>query len=194
MKTKNYRLLAFNLITKTKSKIADLPNKPDDKYSYAAVESSANGKFLAVLNTLDDIYLFNSRENNLKQIAHNAKFFAFSPDEKKIAFLDKDGKLNIYFLEEWAKNIFKKSGETIGFNLENKELIEKFYWHENSAHLFIQQKSDDNKSADFMEIDERLPLNRYPIIKEIKDFYYDWKSGSIYYLKNAKLYYLKFSS
>ena len=39
-----------------------------------------------------------------------------------------------------------------------------------------------------MEIDERLPLNRYSIIKEIEDFYHDWKSGFTYYIKDAKLY------
>ena len=181
LKTKNYQLIAFNLIAKTKSKIADLPS---DNNPYIAVKSSANGRFLAALNTLGNIYLFDSREGIFKQIAHDAKFFAFSPDGKKIAFLDNDGKLNIYFLEEWARNIFKKSGETIGFNLENKELIKSFYWYEDSAHLFIQQKS-----VDFMEIDERLPLNRYPIVKEIEDFYHDWKSGFTYYLKGAKLYF-----
>ena len=181
LKTKNYQLIAFNLIAKTKSKIADLPS---DNNPYTAVKSSANERFLAALNTLGNIYLFDSREGIFKQIAHDAKFFAFSPDGKKIAFLDNDGKLNIYFLEEWTRNIFKKSGETIGFNLENKELIKSFYWYEDSAHLFIQQKS-----VDFMEIDERLPLNRYPIVKEIEDFYHDWKSGFTYYLKGAKLYF-----
>ena len=181
LKTKNYQLIAFNLIAKTKSKIADLPS---DNNPYTAVKSSANERFLAALNTLGNIYLFDSREGIFKQIAHDAKFFAFSPDGKKIAFLDNDGKLNIYFLEEWTRNIFKKSGETIGFNLENKELIKSFYWYEDSAHLFIQQKS-----VDFMEIDERLPLNRYPIVKEIEDFYHNWKSGFTYYLKDAKLYF-----
>ena len=181
LKIKNYQLIDFNLIAKTKSKIANLPSDND---SYTAVKSSANGRFLAVLNTLGNIYLFDSRKGIFKQIAHDAKFFAFSPDEKKIAFLDNDGKLNIYFLEEWTRNIFKKYVETIGFNSENKELIKSFYWYEDSAHLFVQQKS-----VDFMEIDERLPLNRYPIVKEIEDFYYDWKSGFTYYLKDAKLYF-----
>ena len=91
-------------------------------------------------------------------------------------------------MEEWTKNIFKKSEETIEFDLKNKELIESFYWRKDSAHLFIQQKYANGKSADFMEIDERLPLNRYSIIKEIEDFYHDWKSGFTYYIKDAKLY------
>jgi hypothetical protein len=40
-----------------------------------------------------------------------------SPDNKKIAFLNKNGEINIYFLKDYRLGINKKAGETIALNI-----------------------------------------------------------------------------
>ncbi|MBI5079449.1 PD40 domain-containing protein, partial [Candidatus Wolfebacteria bacterium] len=169
---KNKTLSSFNLAAKTETELVEMPVKNKKTVKIIEIKSSSSGENISILDDFDDLYIFNVKTRNLKQIAHNAETFAFSPDDKKIAFSDRDGKLNIYFMEDYLKNISKKSGDEINFNLSNKELIKNIYWHNDSYHLFIEYGNGKNKKINFMEIDDRLPLNIYPIVEKIKYFYY----------------------
>lgn len=178
-----YSLSSFNLMTKTENIVFEFSNVETEEIT--EIVAADFGDNIAIINNLGDIYIFNIVDKNFKKISHDAKIFSFSPDSEKIAFVDNDGKLNIYFLENQFKNNFIKFGETIRFNLENKELIENIFWHKDSRHLFVKKR---DKTVFFTEIDNRPPLNQHLIIGDIEDFYYNRKSGDSYFIKNMMLY------
>lgn len=178
-----YSLFSFNLMTKKENVVFEFSNA--EMGEIIEIAAADFGDNIAIINNLGDIYVFNVVDKSFQKISHDAKIFSFSPDSGKIAFVDNGGKLNIYFLKNQFKNNFVKSGETIGFDLENKELIEDIYWHKDSNHLFIK-KSD--KTVFFTEIDNRPPLNQHLIIGDIENFYYNRKSDASYFIQNMMLY------
>lgn len=180
-------LFSSNLTSKTETELVEMPIKNKKAAEIVKIKVSPSGGRIGVLDALDDLYIFDVKAQNLKQIAHNAGIFAFSYDDKKIAFIDKDGKLNVYFTEDYFKNISKKAGDVIGFNLENKKLIKNIFWRNDSYHLFIEYGGENGK-INFMEIDDRPPQNIYPVIERIKDFYYDAEAESFYFIRDEKLY------
>ena len=172
-------------MTKTENAVFEFPEIETGEIIGIAAADSGNN--IAIINNLGDIYILDIVAKNFQKIAHDAKIFSFSPDSGKIAFIDNDGKLNIHFLENQFKNNFRKAGETIRFDLENKELIENIYWHKDSHHLFVMQANANNaKSVIFAEIDDRLPLNQYPIAGDVEDFYYNQEFA--YFIQNMRLY------
>lgn len=178
---KNYQLNSFNLTFKRESLSLVLPEniKPSGK-----IDVSNSEKEIAFIDSLDDLYILNIANNEFKKIAHNAAFFAFSPDNKKIAFIDKSGQLNIYFIEDWYKNSAKKSGDVVRFTYTEKPSeISNIYWYQSSYHLITGYENN----IEFSEIDDRSPLNKYKLT-EAKDFYYDGKLSKIYFIKEEKLY------
>ena len=180
-------LFSSNLTSKTETELVEMPIKDKKTAENIKIKISPSGGKIGVLDALDDLYIFDIKAQSLKQIAHNAEIFAFSYDDKKIAFVDRDGKLNIYFIEDYFKNISKKAGDIIDFNLENKKLIKNISWHNDSYHLFIEYGGENGK-INFMEIDDRPPLNIYLIIEKVKDFYYAPETEFLYFIKDEKLY------
>ncbi len=150
---------------------------------------SFNNK-VAFLNSTGGLYLFDPNSDDIKEIAHNAKFFIFSPDNKKIAFLDKDGKLGIQFLDNYSNDFIKKSGDVIRFDLENKSEITSIAWYNDSNHLFL----DYGAAVKFMEIDERLPLNIYMIAANVQNYYYDFKTDIFYFISGGKIQKIDFNN
>lgn len=175
----------FNLAIKTENQIAELP-KTQSSAKNTEIKISPSGSKIGVLEENGDLFI-PAEDGSFKKIAHDAKFFEFSPDGKKIAFIDGDGKINIYFLEAQFKNISKKAEEVIGFNLENKKFIKNIFWHNDSYHLFIEYGGKNGK-INFTEIDDRKPLNIYPVFENISDFYYDAENNAFYIVKNAELF------
>ena len=174
----------YNLLIKTRGQIAQLPAKP-----ISNILVSDSGAQIALLNNSGDLHIFSAESQKLEQIAHNAEIFAFSPDSKKIAFADADGKLNVHFIEDWNKNIRKKAGETINikYQTSNAKPIKNIVWHKDSFHLFAELGDEIR----IIEIDDRPLLNEYLLVQEIKDFYYDLKSDIVYFIQNENLYSLE---
>ena len=178
---KNYQLNSFNLTFKKESVLFALPEKikPTGK-----IDVSDSEKEIAFVDSLDDLYIFNIPDNNLNKIAHNAGFFSFSPDSKKITFTDKSGQLNVYFTEDWYKNSAKKAGDVARFiYAEKPSEISNIYWYQTSYHLLAGYENN----IEFSEIDSRSPLNKYKLV-EADDFYYEGKSSKIYFIQKEKLY------
>ncbi len=178
---KNYQVNLFNLTFKKESSLFTLPKniKPTGK-----IDVSNSKKEIVFIDSLDDLYILNISDNNFKKIAHNAAFLAFSPDNKKIAFIDKSGQLNIYFTEDWYKNSAKKAGDVVRFtHTEKPSEISDIYWYQSSYHLITGYENN----IEFSEIDDRAPLNKYNLI-EADNFYYDGKSSKIYFIQKEKLY------
>lgn len=129
--------------------------------------------------------------SDIKQIIGQTKVSTFSPDNKKIAILGDNGKLNIYFIEDWYKNVPQKSGDLVSFDLTNQEFISDIFWHRDSYHLFINYSSQGqpiSKRIDFAEIDNRIPVNQYAIIEKFDDAHYNQNLNLLYFIQNRKLY------
>lgn len=198
-KLKKYTLTSFNLVVKTKTTTYELPVSPDAQITALAVSISQNK--IAYLTSLDDLYVLDIRDGSLKKIAHNARGFAFSPDSKKIAFLDNDcgtkaiGKpcfstpINIYFIEDSDGSPAGRAGEVITLYPKGVVRTENIAWYKDSAHLFVQYLGKDKKRIiDFVEIDDRPPLNQEKLIEAPSSFYYDPRVTPVYYLLENGLY------
>ncbi len=188
LKTKNYQLANFNLISKTSDVLVDLPAN-----SATISDISASDGKIAFLTKDGGLYLFNRETKSFKQIAHSAEKFAFSYDNKKIAFLDKSGKLNIYFLDDYRVNVNKKAGEIISVPFYEKgtvSSVKNIFWYKDSHHLLVNYLSNDGKERiDFVEIDDRLPINKYTLVENASNFYYEPNSNYFYFIQNNNLYF-----
>lgn len=122
-----------------------------------------------------------------------------SPDNKKIAFFNKSGEINIYFLQDYRFGINKKAGDIINLNLYEGKEIKNIFWHKDSYYLLIDyiiHGENQSRKIDFVEIDDRAPINKYALIENAADFYYDLKSDRIYFLngEDKNIYYSAISN
>jgi hypothetical protein len=185
-----YFVGTFNFVVRAQSFITKLP---EEIQGLKISEISSFDNKIAILDKGGNFYLFNRGTQNFQKIAHSAEKFIFSPDNKKVAFLDKDGKINIYFLEDYQKGINKKAGEVIGLNFYLKEKglgVKNLFWYKDSAHLLIEYSDKDGKrKVDFIEVDDRTPTNKYTLIDGFSKFYYDLKSNRLYFIQENNLYF-----
>ncbi len=190
LKTKSYLLASFNLVLKTENFNFELPDALINQ-NFLAISASANK--IAFLTDSGGLYLFNQQNQDFKQIAHSAENFAISPDSKKIAFWDRDGKLNIYFIEDYQSGISKKAGDVINFNFYLKAdgaIIKDISWYKDSSHLLIDYlDTDRSEKVNFIEIDDRLPINKYTLIEDVSNFYYEQSSNRLYFIQENNLYF-----
>jgi hypothetical protein len=211
-----YILVSFNLITKTENFTIELPSQ---LINQQISEINVSGNKIAILNPEGSLYIFSQTTKEFNQIAHSVEKFVFSPDNKKIAFFDKDGKLNIYFLEDYQKGIHKKASEVISFDfykgvsrafasLPPKGMsVKNIFWYKDSNHLFVQAQTNaevnkaqtsaeksprESAFIDFIELDDRLPINKYILAKEISNPYYEPTSNRLYFIENNKLSFIEF--
>lgn len=110
-----------------------------------------------------------------------------SPDNKKIAFFNKAGDVNIYFLEDYRSGINKKIGDVISLDVYKNRKIKNIFWYKDSYHLLVATE----ENMDFIEIDDRTPINKYTLIDGSAPLTinYDLKSNKIYFLADKNLYY-----
>lgn len=111
-----------------------------------------------------------------------------SPDNKKIAFFNESGEINIYFPEDYQSGISKKAGDIIGLDVYKNKKIKNVFWHKDSYHLFVATE----KNIDFIEIDDRTPINKYTLIENVANFYYDPKLNKLYFIQKNKAYSVEF--
>ena len=198
LKNKNLALYSFNLIFRTESLLAEIPQNLSAISALNEIKASELNDKIAFSDKSGNLYIFNQNNREIKKIAHNAETFSFSPDDKKIAFLDKDGKLSIRFLEDIDSDVIKKSGDVNRIELENKENIRGIEWYKDSAHLFVNFSSTAAASKQssspqaineirFAEIDDRLPVNVYPVVNGFLQFYYEPKTDILYLIEKNKL-------
>ena len=189
VKSKIPAVYSYNLITKAENELARLP---ENLSAIIEMKTSGSGSEIGFMEKSGALSIFNVKDKKFRQIADNAEKFSFSPDSKKLFFIDNNDKINVYFIEDWYKNSKKKTGDVVNFSLKNEELIRNAYWHKNSYHLFIEYAGENkNIYVDFMEIDDRPPLNQYPIISESESIYYDIGQNLLYFIQNKTLYNVK---
>lgn len=181
LQTANYTLNSLNLITKAETKIFNLPNSID------SFNVSNSKDKITLIDSLSDFYIADIQTKELKQITSNVKLAVFAPDNKKIAFLDNNNKLNVYYIEDWYKNSQKQKGDVASFDLKNEEAIKNIYWYKDSYHLFVEYPD----SVNFIEIDDRLPINQYSLIEKFQSAYYDFGGELLYFIQGDDLYGVK---
>ncbi len=190
LKTETYNLASFNLTVKVDNFNVDFPEGLTDQKPLAI--SASNNK-IAFLADGGGLYVFDRASRDFKEIAHSAERFIFSPDNKKIAFLDEDGKLNVYFWEDFQWGIRKKAGEIIELNFYEGLPVKNIFWYENSSHLFVDYlDSGGNEKVDFIEIDDRSPMNKYTLFEGISNFYYRTNLGGFYFTRENNFFFVEF--
>ncbi len=187
----SYNLVMLNLTTKIEVSSIALPFKTG---SIKKLEIPNDSSKIAILNSLDDLYIFDIAKNKIEKIGHNIETFAFSPDNKKLAFLDKNNLssnqiIKIYFFEEMTiMDSVKKQGEIIEVPLSCSCQIKKIEWHKESLHFLIEY----NDRLTFVEMDTRLPINENLLAKSSPSYYYNSGTDTIYFLKNNAIWNFKF--
>ncbi len=171
------KLWVFNLILKSQKLLAEIP-------LVSKIVISNSHKYLALLQENGNLYLMRpfEFEKSPQKIAEGIKDFLFSPDSKKIALWDQEGDLNIYFPEKYYYGSFKKEKGAL-VNLTNFSDFKKVAWYSDSSHLIVQ----NNQTIYFLEIDDRPPINKFPLANSIKNFFYDSGLGEFLLLKDKDL-------
>ena len=124
---------------------------------------------------------------NLTQILKESKLFRISPNNQQIAFLGKNNGITIFFLKEQIRSFNKKAGEVINLkdkSVDLKKEIENICWYFDSAHLFIESSN----GVDFVEVDEKKPINQNPILQNISQLHYEISTNTIYFLEDNWIY------
>jgi hypothetical protein len=174
-------LYAYNLVVKSDTELTQLPEEIGE---VAALNVSENQNYAAIISDGAELYLFNQLDKSFKKISQNAQGFAFSPDNKKIAVLNKDSGVDVYFLEDYSRGINKKAGETIRLTLKDNQLLKNILWYNDATHLLLQYRDNIR----FVELDDRLPLNPFIILNDFSDFFYNLNNNQIYFIQQNSLF------
>lgn len=190
---KTFSLYSYNLIIKNTFLLSQLPETIFAQ-TITEMKSFPSNNKIAFLEKIGNLYVFDQGSGKIEKIGANVRLFSFSPDDKKLAFIDNDGVLNIYYLEDYNLDEIKKIGDTDKFKLDNRENISDIQWYEDSAHLLVNFKSSEENEVKFIETDSRPDLNIQPVISDTGDFYYNPEINSLYFIKNNFLEKIDFNS
>lgn len=176
-KAKTQELFSFNLIFKTKTTLDDPNQQLPDTTFITALDIGENINTIAFEDIENNLFVSTSKKEPFRRIGENIKAFTFSPDGKKIAFVTKTGDISILFIDDFDGDVRKKEGDVIHIAVPQKELIEKVQWYADSYHLFIKYPG----YLSLTELDDRKPLNIFPILSKFDDYRYDSSNRSILY-------------
>ncbi len=157
------------------------------------MEISPDKKLLGVLDDENNFYLLSlsSPENNfLNKIPEKISLtrdFDFSPDGKKLAVLNKNNSLDIFYLEDFDWETRKKAGDMSKINLEEKRAVDKILWDNDSLHIFYASEKENGTIIKVAEINEGRPVNIYKIAENFSDWFYQKNSGVFFLLQNNVL-------
>lgn len=175
--TKSQRQEAFtiNLVFKSKTPLDNLNAQLATTTRIETIAMAGNGS-VAFSDAKQRLFLFDPKTKTVKHIADNTNAFSFSPDGKKLAFLEANNP-NVLFIEDFNGDIRKKSGERIAIALPQKNRTKNMHWHADSYHLLIEQEN----GLSITELDDRKPLNIFPILGTYIDYRYIPENNSIYF-------------
>lgn len=182
-KNKPVKLLSYySLIFKTVNDLSPLPDELQG-FKFLKIRASDGSGKIVFLDKTGNLYSYDQTAKKFIKLAPDIKDFDFSSDNKKIAFLNYSNELTVYFLEDFNFDIKKKAGEKTIINLSEYGDLKSVKWHNDSYHIFLLS----GKEVKITEIDDRPPLNIFPLLSGISDFYYSTKNNFIYLIKAAKL-------
>jgi hypothetical protein len=170
-------LFSFNLIFKTKAPLDGINGQLSNTTFISALDMAGSVNTIAFEDVENNLFISTSKKKELRRVGENVKAFAFSPDGKKIAFVTKTGDIAILFIDDFDGDIRKKEGDVIHIEVPQKDLIEKVQWYGDSYHLFIKYPG----YLSLTELDDRKPVNIFPILSKFDDYRYDSSNKSILY-------------
>jgi len=124
------------------------------------MEISPKNSYFALLFDDDSFYLFKAGEEVKKK--EGIKLFAFSFDDKKLAYLNNNGELKVYYLSDVNGDVIYKKDEEIVIT-KGVFGVDNLVWFFDLMHLIYQK----DKNIYFAEIDPRDKIN---IFEESFDF------------------------
>lgn len=177
---------SFNLLLKTDDLKFEIPKElSTQKIS----EISSNGNTIFVLFQNGKLYAFNQQNQTGVKISSSAEKFSISPDNKKLAFWNSNGELNIYFIEDYQREIIKKAGDITVLNAYKESSIKNVFWYKDSRYLFVE--TQQSTTIEFIEIDDRQPINKYILSEDSPNSYYDQNSNRLYFAKENKIFFME---
>ncbi len=171
-------LYSYNLLTKTESTVFNSKNTSNLKIS-------ANKQFLA-FNDSGNLVLLNklNKDANESRLINEVIDFSFSPDNKKLATINKYGEIKIFFIGDDYELFNKKLLSFSVFNISDIDTTYPILWHSNSSYIFIKTKNDFR----MMEINDDPPINFHTINVIADKYFYNSKTEDIYVIQNNNLY------
>jgi len=142
---------SYNFILKSTSPWAIIE---DEKLQLKDWLVSTNSHNVAVLLAVGKLILVQTGQPP-KILSDAAQNFAFSLDNKKLAYSDASGQVKIYFLEDLTQDITKKSGDEVVLADASDNSVSQLIWHKDSCHLIVKS----GEEIVFSEIDDRDRLN-----------------------------------
>lgn len=176
-KTGAQEVSSINLIFRSKTAIDSLNEALPKDMRIATIRASENLDAIAFITTNSELFLFTQKDKAIERIAGNAKDLAFSPDNKKLLILSNTGDLFVLFLEDFDGDIQKKKGDRIEVALPQKGSIETVRWYDDSYHMLVKYPS----ALDITELDDRKPLNVFPLVRDLVDYRFIAKKKSVYF-------------
>lgn len=175
--TRAQEFFTFNLIFKTKAALDELNAKLPKTTFVTALDATGNISTIAFLDVENGLSLFTSKDKTLERIASNIQSFSFSPDGKKLLTLANTGTPTIRFIEDFDGDVRKKAGDMITVAAPQQDTIKTIAWYADSYHLLLERPS----GLFMTELDDRKPLNIFPLAHNFIDYHYDAKEKTIYY-------------
>ncbi|NLA08261.1 MAG: hypothetical protein GX873_01005 [Parcubacteria group bacterium] len=154
----NGSVFGYNLILDNSTPLGIIELKKDIAIKKADISHSNQ---IALLFDDNVLYLFKAGEDIEKK--ENVFNFSFSPDNRKLAYINDKNELRVEFLTDInSGDVLRKKGDNILIT-KTKNSNEKIGWYSDSEHLIIQSGS----KIYFAEIDDRDKIN---IFEENFDF------------------------
>ena len=179
-RSRTQQAFAFNLIFKSKTALDELNAHIASTTRVTALSTTGSGS-MAFSDADYALFLFDPKLRTIQKLSSNATSFSYSPDTKKLAFVEATGELKVLFIENFDGDIRKKSGDSITVALPQAKPVQDVAWHADSYHLLIEWSD----GYSITELDDRKPLNTFPIFSGPVEHRYVPGSSSIYFI-NAK--------
>ncbi len=165
----------------TSSKIASII----ESKSALLAELSSNNQFLA-FSTGSELFLLdqNDPEGKVLKLSNNPSYFKFSPDSKKIAVVNNNRWVNIYFIGDDYELFGKKPMSSSSFEVGTLDNIAPISWYSNSSYVFLKYSNTLN----LLEIDDKNPPENMQVAGSgVDKYFYSQESRKLYLLENGKL-------
>jgi len=179
VRPRTQRAFTLNLIFKSKALLGELNAHIATTTVITALSTTGSGS-MAFSDTAYALSLFDPKTKTIRRVSSNVTSFTFSPDGKKLAFVEATGEASVLFIEDFNGDIRKKAGEIIAIALPQEKPVQTVHWHRDSYHLLIEWTGE----LAITELDDRKPLNTFLLISGFTDYRYVAENDSVYFIDN----------
>lgn len=172
-------LIRYDLILKNKKKIFD----PFTDEEIVEIGLGAERHIIARSKT-GSLYIVSNQNEPPLKLAHSVDKFSLTNDLKKLAYADKDGTLNIYFLADFYGMFQKKAGAVLQIEPPRGFIPRSLIWYKNSNYLIALSDT----TPLFIEIDDAGKSIFYDLPEFDSSLYYDAGANVFFFDEDGKMY------